>query len=124
MTLKFIPIDRSSGAAMRLPEMTLSELIRSGKTYDEYLQYQGFEATGGRPVYQGDVLELKITDELMDVTKDHFDDMLRLHAVHVVPDMRARPAVHGLLHEGRAFQVLRTETRSHHKGAHGLTLQQ
>lgn len=72
MILKFIPIDRSSGAAMRLPEMTLSELIRSGKTYDEYLQYQGFEATGDRPVYQGDVLELKITDELMDVTKDHF----------------------------------------------------
>lgn len=72
MLLKFIPIDRSSGAAMKLPEMTLSELIRSGKTYDEYLQYQGFEASDGRPVYQGDVLELKITDELMDVTKNHF----------------------------------------------------
>lgn len=91
MLLKFIPIDRSGDGPMRLPEKTLSELIREGRTYDEYLQYQGFEATGNRPVYQGDVLELKITDELMDITKDHFS------ISNIGKDLKERPKVISVL---------------------------
>lgn len=101
MLLKFIPIDRSSGEPMRLPEKTLSELIRSGKTYDEYLQYQGFEASDGRPVYQGDVLELKITNELMDVTKDHFS------ISNMGKDLKERPKIISVLCHIRYDDVTR-----------------
>lgn len=74
MILKFIPIETSGKVNVAKPERTLSELIRDGMTYEKYLQYQGFESADGKPVYQGDVLELRITDELMDINKDGFSN--------------------------------------------------
>lgn len=72
MLLKFIPVEKDGDVLFAHPAQTLPELIKSGKEYAEYLQYQGFNDKSGREVYQGDLLELKITDELMDFPKDGF----------------------------------------------------
>lgn len=74
MVLKFKPIEISENAHITHPEATLSELIKAGRTYDKYLQYQGFDDADGKSVYQGDVLELMVTDEIMDITKDGFSN--------------------------------------------------
>lgn len=72
MTLKFTPLTKKDGLCVPGREMPLSELIKSGSPYDAYLQYQGFQDADKNPVYEGDLLELKITDELMDSRKDLF----------------------------------------------------
>ena len=40
--------------------------------FDYYLQYLGFKDAWKRELYEGDVIELTITPDLMDVTKDGF----------------------------------------------------
>lgn len=48
-----------------------SSIIRNCDAYDKCLQYLGYSASE-RELYEGDVIELVITDKLMDIHKDGF----------------------------------------------------
>ena len=91
MLLKFVPVEKDGDILFAHPARTLSELIESGKQYAEYLQYQGFNDKSGKEVYQGDLLELKITDELMDFPKDGFANS------NLGKDLKKRPRVISVL---------------------------
>lgn len=53
-------------------QMTLEKLIKNGMTFKEYLRFTGFEDANKQKVYEGSVIELMITDELMDTEKNTF----------------------------------------------------
>ena len=72
MVLKFIPLTKKDKLLVPGREMTIHELTASVSSYDDYLQYQGFQDADNNSVYEGDLLELKITDELMDRKKNLF----------------------------------------------------
>lgn len=55
--------------------ISFEELITNKTDFDEfdiYLQYLGFNDINDRHLFEGDVLELEITKDLMDETKDSF----------------------------------------------------
>ena len=56
--------------------LSLEELIRNGSDfltkYDTFIQFLGYHDASKQEVYEGDVLELKITDDLMNHDKDMF----------------------------------------------------
>lgn len=72
MLLKFKPLEKTKTGTQILPGITIKELIGKHLIYDEYLQYTGVDDKDKHPVYQGDLLELQITDELMDRNKNMF----------------------------------------------------
>lgn len=72
MLLKFKPLVKTENGTQILPGATMKELIEKSQICDEYLQYTGVDDKDKHRVYQGDLLELQITDELMDHSKNTF----------------------------------------------------
>lgn len=70
--IKYKAFSKELGISEALDFKTLISKLTDFPQYDTYLQYLGFEDGKKEEVYEGDVLRLDITDELMDPSNNMF----------------------------------------------------
>lgn len=70
--IKYKAFSKKLGMSEALDFKTLISQLTDFSEYDTYLQYLGFEDSKHKEVYEGDVLRLDITDELMNPSNNMF----------------------------------------------------
>lgn len=70
--IKYKAFSKELGMTEALNFKTLISQLTDFSNYDTYLQYLGFEDSKNAEVYEGDVLRLDITDELMNPSNNMF----------------------------------------------------